>query len=248
MNPTRLNAIKQGATTFDPGQPCKYGHDSPRYTRSGQCVTCSKETSRKAYQAMVELMPERETKQEEKVLIPRTIYLNCLNCLKCGHRWRPRKDEVRQCPRCQSVWWNTPKDGHIQPQPTRGQAKAKAKAKPKPKKGPPTFETWWNEVKNSPAYAGIDCDRELERMKVWLTTPKGKSRQLTKAFAVNWLNRIDAPISIGIGEPCTARVRNQDGTRYVPCGKPSIRKQGLGFLCVECDREYQKRQVREGQE
>lgn len=57
MNPQRLNAIKQGLTTFEPGQPCKHGHDSPRYTRSGQCVTCSKETSRKAYHDMIALMP-----------------------------------------------------------------------------------------------------------------------------------------------------------------------------------------------
>ena len=29
-------------------------------------------------------------------------------CQRCGHRWIPRKDEVRKCPKCQSVWWDRP--------------------------------------------------------------------------------------------------------------------------------------------
>lgn len=189
----RVAAIQSGSTTFDPGQPCKYGHDSPRYTRSGQCVTCSKATSRKAYWNMMALLPA-SVHASKPVVAP--------------------------------------------------------KPKPKPKLKPvaQSFDQWWPEVKNSPAYAGIDCERELEKMKVWLTTAKGKHRTLNKGFVVNWLNKIDAPVNAGSGEPCTARVRNQDGTRYVPCSKPSIRKQGMGFLCVDCDRDYQERKAKtEGQ-
>jgi len=43
-------------------------------------------------------------------------------------------------------------------------------------------------------YTWIDVDTEIEKMKGWLLTPKGKGRKLTQRFAVNWLNKIDKPI------------------------------------------------------
>lgn len=43
-------------------------------------------------------------------------------------------------------------------------------------------------------YTWIDVDTEMEKMKGWLLTPKGKGRKLTQRFAVNWLNKIDKPI------------------------------------------------------
>ena len=30
-------------------------------------------------------------------------------CLRCGHEWLPRQDELVQCPKCKSAYWNTPK-------------------------------------------------------------------------------------------------------------------------------------------
>lgn len=47
-------------------------------------------------------------------------------------------------------------------------------------------------LKSNPAYVGIDIGREFGKMAAWLTTPRGKGRRLTKAFAVNWLNKADA--------------------------------------------------------
>lgn len=49
-------------------------------------------------------------------------------------------------------------------------------------------------LKNNPAYKGIDIDRELGKMDAWLLTPKGKGRQKTRRFVVNWLNKIDKPM------------------------------------------------------
>jgi len=32
-------------------------------------------------------------------------------CERCGHQWLKRKsDEVRQCPKCKSAYWNVPKE------------------------------------------------------------------------------------------------------------------------------------------
>jgi hypothetical protein len=43
-------------------------------------------------------------------------------------------------------------------------------------------------------YAWVDVDTEIQKMKGFLLTPKGKGRKLTHAFAVRWLNRVDKPI------------------------------------------------------
>src|SRR5678815_4164324 len=37
--------------------------------------------------------------------------LSLTSCLRCGHRWIPRTLDVRQCPKCQSVRWDTPREG-----------------------------------------------------------------------------------------------------------------------------------------
>ena len=34
-----------------------------------------------------------------------------LKCLRCGHKWRPRKPVVRVCPKCKSPYWDTPRGG-----------------------------------------------------------------------------------------------------------------------------------------
>jgi hypothetical protein len=43
-------------------------------------------------------------------------------------------------------------------------------------------------IKANPAYRGIDIDVELWKMDAWLLTKPG--RQKTRAFIVNWLNKI----------------------------------------------------------
>ena len=33
-----------------------------------------------------------------------------MECLRCGHKWIPRQEEVFQCPKCKSAKWHIPKD------------------------------------------------------------------------------------------------------------------------------------------
>lgn len=54
-----------------------------------------------------------------------------------------------------------------------------------------TDEEFITTLKNSPAYKGIDIDRELAKMDTWFLTPKGKGRKKTRAFIVNWLNKCE---------------------------------------------------------
>jgi len=37
------------------------------------------------------------------------IELIKLSCLRCGHIWIPKKEEIRQCPRCKSAYWDKAK-------------------------------------------------------------------------------------------------------------------------------------------
>ncbi len=30
-------------------------------------------------------------------------------CLRCNHEWLPRQEEIVQCPKCKSAYWNVPK-------------------------------------------------------------------------------------------------------------------------------------------
>jgi hypothetical protein len=69
----------------------------------------------------------------------------------------------------------------------------------------PSGEDFISALKNNPAYKGIDIDREIGKMKAWLSLPKAKGRKLTKAFVVNWLNKIDIPIS-SVGDKVQMRV------------------------------------------
>jgi len=38
------------------------------------------------------------------------IKLPKLNCKRCGHEWIPKKEEIRQCPKCKSAWWDKEKE------------------------------------------------------------------------------------------------------------------------------------------
>jgi len=33
-----------------------------------------------------------------------------LKCLRCGHTWIPRQEDVRICPRCKSALWDKPRE------------------------------------------------------------------------------------------------------------------------------------------
>ena len=60
-------------------------------------------------------------------------------------------------------------------------------------------DAFLDELRINPAYKGIDIDRELHKMDAWLLTPKGRARRKTRAFVVNWLNKIDRPMEYGGG-------------------------------------------------
>jgi len=33
-----------------------------------------------------------------------------LECKRCGHKWIPRAEDVRICPKCKSAWWDKEKE------------------------------------------------------------------------------------------------------------------------------------------
>ena len=39
------------------------------------------------------------------------IKITKLECKRCRHSWIPKKEEVRQCPKCKSAYWDKEKEG-----------------------------------------------------------------------------------------------------------------------------------------
>lgn len=58
---------------------------------------------------------------------------------------------------------------------------------------------FWKSLKANPAYAHIHFENELGKMKAWIDSHPG--RRLTKRFALNWLNKVEAPLSLTIAKP-----------------------------------------------
>jgi len=38
------------------------------------------------------------------------IMITILECLRCGHKWVPRKIDVRLCPKCKTPYWDLTKE------------------------------------------------------------------------------------------------------------------------------------------
>lgn len=57
-----------------------------------------------------------------------------------------------------------------------------------------TDEQWLENLKKSDIYRGINVQREIGKMKMWLSLRPG--RKLTRRFIVNWLNKIDVPFQM----------------------------------------------------
>lgn len=55
---------------------------------------------------------------------------------------------------------------------------------------------FFSSLKTNPAYSCIDIDREVGRMQAWLALPANKGRQCTPRFVLNWLNKVERPLSL----------------------------------------------------
>ena len=83
---------------------------------------------------------------------------------------------------------------------TPSEASAGSEAKQKEKQGavaPPASDSeWLASLCTSTAYQGIDVRREFEKMNLWACTNK---KQATKRRFINWLNRVERPLSVSNG-------------------------------------------------
>lgn len=64
----------------------------------------------------------------------------------------------------------------------------------KPPAGPRTDEEFWQDLQQNPAYQHINFSVESGKMDAWLALPKNKWRKKTRAFVLNWLNKIEPPM------------------------------------------------------
>ena len=66
----------------------------------------------------------------------------------------------------------------------------------------PTDEEWMASLKD--LYPWVDVPTELKRMEAWLSI--NPRRQKTKRFIINWLNKVEKPLSIQIQKPNITKV------------------------------------------
>lgn len=59
---------------------------------------------------------------------------------------------------------------------------------------PASDADWLKSLKDSPAYAGIDVDREFAKMTTWCAT---NSKLPSRRRFINWLNRVEKPLAAG---------------------------------------------------
>lgn len=58
-----------------------------------------------------------------------------------------------------------------------------------------TDDEFLEELRKNPAYSHVNFPVELGKMDAWFLTPKGHGRKKTRQFILNWLNKIDAPMT-----------------------------------------------------
>jgi phage replication O-like protein O len=68
-------------------------------------------------------------------------------------------------------------------------------------------EKFWKEVRE--IYTWVDIHREIQKMKGYMLTPKGKRWRMTQQRVIEWLGRIDRPISYH--EPENLKTKEIDG-------------------------------------
>lgn len=107
-------------------------------------------------------------------------------------------------------------------------------------------ESFWESLKDNPAYKHIPLVIERGKMKAWFELPKNKHRRFTRQFALNWLNKIEAPLSISGELPaCTCESRVYRGNFLKPCGEPAIAMIGKRPVCQTHKEEHDARQHHE---
>jgi phage replication O-like protein O len=86
--------------------------------------------------------------------------------------------------------------------PKKGTTKATTTKTKKASKPPQILdEEFWNQIKT--LYHWVDVDREVNKMKAYQLTDRGKNWKMTKRSVVNWLNRIDKPLTLSSGQKGT---------------------------------------------
>ncbi len=64
----------------------------------------------------------------------------------------------------------------------------------------PTHTDWLAALKANPLYGHVNFEVEIGKMKVWQQKPANRKRQLNESFVINWINKIERPLTNGSGQ------------------------------------------------
>jgi len=91
----------------------------------------------------------------------------------------------------------------------RQQSGAKgAKTRWKAERKPPTPDrkaptNWLDIIKTNPIYAHVNFEHELGKMYAWQKIPANQRRQINARFVLNWINKIEPPLTHGPPATCS---------------------------------------------
>ena len=60
-------------------------------------------------------------------------------------------------------------------------------------------QDWWKTLEADPLYQHVNFAVERDNMARWLKLPKNVNRKLTRAFVMNWLNKVEVPVTMPPG-------------------------------------------------
>lgn len=72
---------------------------------------------------------------------------------------------------------------------------------------------WLASLATNPAYKGIDIARELAKIDNWFALPKNAKRVKSRAFILNWLNKVDVAVEGSVDQPHMSPVNRAVATR-----------------------------------
>ena len=61
-------------------------------------------------------------------------------------------------------------------------------------------EHWLKDLRANPLYQHVNFDAELAKIERWKLKPGNANRQVTRKFLINWLNKIDVPVELGLAK------------------------------------------------
>lgn len=120
------------------------------------------------------------------------------------HEWLKVREKSDLAKKSADMRWACERNANALPTQCSSQSQSESELREikEKKKMPPRAvalvdSDWITDLGKNPAYCHINLAIEIGKMEAWLALPKNHQRKKTRSFVLNWLNKIEAPMSNG---------------------------------------------------